>query len=94
MKVIFAANGNKVQVDTDVSMTVGELKNQIQERLGVPATYQRIYCKGAELHNMNARLGEYASEDEALELSAHLNGGCSEGCNCCGLGESCSCTIL
>jgi hypothetical protein len=45
------------------------------------------------LTNMNATLGEYGVGD-TLELEMHMKGGCGESCGCCGLGESCYCTIL
>jgi len=93
MKVTCTANGNKIEVDADNNTTLASLKTHIQNQTGIPPNYQNLIHNGRMLTNMNATLGEYGVGD-TLELEMHMKGGCGESCGCCGLGESCYCTIL
>jgi len=94
MRVTLKANGGKVEVDAAPSLTVRELKSEIQNTTGISPEYQYLFCKSTRLDNLDATLGEYVGIDDTIEISIHLNGGCGESCQCCGIGESCWCTIL
>merc|ERR1719473_1259147 len=58
----------------DAACTVGDLKQLVAEREGVPAEEQRLVYAGASLED-EALLGEQVCEDATLHLTLSLLGG-------------------
>jgi len=92
MKIsVKTAAGDKFDVEAE---NWAELKASIFEKVHIPVKQQRISFNGKHVCTQrNVPMRDLLPEGAEVDLHASLSGGCGLGCNICGVGGECCCTI-